>query len=127
MGKIIIGVKNNTDFFSELHALALRVEAGEQLSEDSAHLDFSSVEQLFAELSPTRQALLRLLQRQGPLSIYELAKRLGRHYSSVHRDIGRLVEYGLIAKNESGQVFTPWSELEIRVSIGAPVQANEAA
>jgi predicted transcriptional regulator len=34
----------------------------------------------------------------GPLSINEPACRLGRHYKSVHADVTRLIELGLIER-----------------------------
>lgn len=47
---------------------------------------------LLASLTPARWTLLEQLRRAGPVSISELARRLGRHYKNVHTDVSRLIE-----------------------------------
>jgi predicted transcriptional regulator len=65
---------------------------------------------LLKTLSPARFALLRALRETGPLSIYQLAKRLGRDYKNVHTDVTQLIALGLIAKMDDG-VAVPWDLL----------------
>jgi hypothetical protein len=38
--------------------------------------------------------------------------------TGVHYDGKKLVEYGLIAKDEAQHVFVPWNEMQINVSLG---------
>jgi predicted transcriptional regulator len=105
--------------FAKAAEIARRVDAGEHLPEvQHSKLTFASAVQLFSELSPARLTLLETLKRDGATSIYALAKRLERHYSNVHGDVKKLIEYGLIAKDEAQHVFVPWDEMQINVSLG---------
>ena len=63
---------------------------------------------LLRTLTPARWQLLDRLREAGPLSIYELAKRLGRDYKNVHTDVSRLAQIGLIEKAPGGRVSVPW-------------------
>jgi predicted transcriptional regulator len=80
-------------------------------------LNFATAAQLFTELTPKRMELLDTLKRTGPQSVYRLAKLLGRNYSNVHAAVARLMELGLIAKDDEDKVFVPWDDVEIHVSL----------
>ena len=57
---------------------------------------------------------MELLKATGPLTIYALAKRLGRHYRNVHKDVTALMQWTVIEKNDAGLVFVPWDEIDVR-------------
>ena len=78
------------------------------------HLSFESARQLFAEITPARLDLLDTLRKNGPCSIYALAKAAARNYSNVHTDIARLTELGLVEKTDSEMVFVPFDDVEVR-------------
>ena len=63
---------------------------------------------LLRTLSPARWSLLERLKREGPMSIYELAKRLERDYKNVHTDVTRLAQLGLIERRADGGVAVAW-------------------
>ena len=63
---------------------------------------------LLRTLTPARWTLLERLREAGPLSIYELAKRLGRDYKNVHTDVTALVKIGLIERSDDARVSVPW-------------------
>jgi predicted transcriptional regulator len=65
---------------------------------------------LLRTLSPARFELLRALRAAGPVSIYELAKRVGRDYKNVHTDVTQLMALGLITRIDSS-VAVPWDLL----------------
>ena len=71
-------------------------------------LSFADLPLLLKNLSPARWALLERLRKDGPLSIYELAKRLERDYKNVHTDVARLVEIGVIERQADTRVAVPW-------------------
>lgn len=71
-------------------------------------LTLEDLPRLVATLTPARWALVARLRDAGPLSIYELAKRLARDYKNVHTDVSRLIELGLIARASDGRVSVPW-------------------
>ncbi|HWI37588.1 MAG TPA: MarR family transcriptional regulator [Burkholderiales bacterium] len=71
-------------------------------------LSIGNLALLLRTLTPARWDLLDRLREAGPLSIYQLGKRLGRDYKNVHTDVTRLVEIGLIQKASDGRVSVPW-------------------
>jgi predicted transcriptional regulator len=74
-------------------------------------LTLPTLPQLTQALSPARWALLEALRRSGPLSIYELAKRLRRNYKNVHTDVTQLAALGVIARGSDNRVLVPWEVL----------------
>lgn len=71
-------------------------------------LSVESLALLLRTLTPARWQLLDRLRDAGPLSIYELAKRLERDYKNVHTDVSRLIELGLLERGADGRVSVPW-------------------
>jgi predicted transcriptional regulator len=63
---------------------------------------------LLRTLTPARWALLERLRQAGPLTIYELAKRLERDYKNVHTDVTALANIGLVERGADGRVSVPW-------------------
>lgn len=84
-----------------------RLAEGRKLPEVHV-LTLENLPALLAALTPARWALLGRLREAGPLSIYELAKRLGRDYKNVHTDVSRLIGLGLVERDTAGAVSVPW-------------------
>ena len=74
-------------------------------------LSFADLPRLLKTLSPARWGLLERLKKQGPLSIYELARRLERDYKNVHTDVTQLAALGLIERQDDGRVVVAWDLL----------------
>ena len=66
---------------------------------------------LLKTLSPARWSLLEALRRAGPMSIYELARRLQRNYKNVHTDVTQLAALGVIERTNDNRVLVPWDVL----------------
>jgi predicted transcriptional regulator len=66
---------------------------------------------LLKTLSPARCQLLEALRASGGVSIYELARRLGRDYKNVHTDVTQLAALGLIERGAHNRVTVPWDLL----------------
>jgi predicted transcriptional regulator len=81
------------------------------------HLSFESARALFTELTPARIDLLEALRQCGPCSIYALAKTVGRNYSNVHTDIGKLEEHGLVQRTPDDLAFVPFESVEIHLAL----------
>jgi predicted transcriptional regulator len=113
--KAVIGISSWSQTCNELRTLAKKIDAGKRLSEADYQLDFPSPVELLAELPPKRLQLLRELKSAGALSVYALAKQLGRNYSNVHGDIQRLLALGLVEKNAAGQVWVPFDDIVVQV------------
>ena len=71
-------------------------------------LSLESLPLLLRTLTPARWTLLERLRAAGPLTIYELAKRLGRDYKNVHTDVSALAKIALIERGDDGRVRVPW-------------------
>lgn len=82
-------------------------------------LTFESLPTLLKNLTPARWTLLEQLKRDGPLSINELARRLGRHYKNVHTDVTRLIELGLIERRSDQLVAVVWDIVAAEMRLAA--------
>ena len=76
-------------------------------------LSFESARQLFAGITPARLDLLDTPRKNGPCSIYALAKGAARHYSNVHTDITRLIDLGLVVKTDGEMIHVPLDDVEV--------------
>ena len=72
---------------------------------------------LLRTLSVARWSLLQRLSAEGPLSIYELAKRLQRDYKNVHTDVTQLAAIRLIERRDDGKVGVPWELLRAELRL----------
>ena len=72
---------------------------------------------LLRTLTPARWQLLERLSKEGRLSVYQLAKRLGRDYKNVHTDVAQLTALGLIERNAEG-VAAAWGLVRAELALG---------
>ncbi len=102
--------------FEEMQARSLeharRVDAGDEVA-PLCGLGFDTMAQLGEVFTPKRWELVASLKKSGPMSIYALAKSLGRHYRNVHQDVTAMMEWLVIEKDETGKVFVPWNEIAV--------------
>lgn len=109
---------------AEMNAYALdrarRADAGEVLEDADYILNYADPVDAYRAITPERFRLLQRLQGLGTVSIYALAKELGRNYSNVHADISALLELELVARTPDG-VFIPWAAVEWRLSTATQV------
>ncbi len=70
-----------------------------------AHISFASPELLWTTLTRKRWALLRAMTGQGPMSIREAARRVGRDVKAVHGDVSALIAAGVLDRTDEGVVF----------------------
>ena len=80
-------------------------------------LSFPDLPGLLKALSPARWEMLQRLRAAGPLSVFALAKRLGRDYKNVHTDVARFVEMGLVAKGDDGRVAVEWEAVRMELRL----------
>ena len=78
---------------------------------------FETVPQFAKVFTPKRWELISKLKGLGAVSIYELAKQLDRHYRNVYKDVGLLMEWLVIEKDDSGKVMIPWDEIDVRLPL----------
>jgi predicted transcriptional regulator len=88
-----------------------------QASED--HLSFIGLKAYLSTLTPKRWELLTTLNKEGPSSIRALSKVLGRDYKSVHGDVGKLLELGLIVKRDDDLIEAPYDRIISDIRLAA--------
>ena len=88
-------------------------EAGKRVKA-YAGIGFENAIALLSTLTPKRWLLIEALKSSGAQSIYALAKLLARNYSNVHADVTRLLELGIVEKDETGKVFVPWDKVDVQ-------------
>ena len=122
MSKALITNRSHAELDAYERDRVRRAMAGEDLEEADYILNYPDVTHAFRDVTPERYRLLEVLQRLGPVSIYALARELGRNYSNVHADISVLLELELVARTPDG-VYIPWEAVEWRLSTALPKAA----
>ena len=92
-------------------------QAGTPLQRDN--VTFLGLEAFLAAMSPRRLDLMRHLRRAGPMSVRRLSKELGRDYKSVHSEVARLVDAGLIERSASDEVAVRWDRIVTELDLAA--------
>jgi predicted transcriptional regulator len=83
-----------------------------------SRISFASVEVMFRVLTERRWALLKAMAGQGPMSIREAARRVGRDVKAVHGDVHALLNAGILRKVDGGIVF-PFDAIRVDVMLRA--------
>lgn len=76
-------------------------------------ISFETPALLFKVLSGKRWEVLNLMTGSGPMTIRELARRLGRDVKAVHGDVHALLNAGILQKTDSGQIVFPFEALYV--------------
>jgi predicted transcriptional regulator len=80
-------------------------------------LSFPDLPAALRALSPARCELIKKLRAEGPLSMYELAKRLKRDYKNVHTDVAQLAALRLVERRDDGRFAVPWELLRAELRL----------
>ncbi|MBI2353646.1 MAG: transcriptional regulator [Deltaproteobacteria bacterium] len=78
-----------------------------------AFISFESPALLFKVLSGKRWELLTLMTGAGPMTIRELARRLGRDVKAVHGDVHALLNAGILQKTDTGRIVFPFDAVHV--------------
>ncbi|MBI4923755.1 MAG: glycosyl transferase family 1 [Devosia nanyangense] len=74
-------------------------------------INFVNWELFHRILAPNRMAIIQAMTGAGPLSIREVARRVGRDFKGVHTDVTALLSNGLLEKTEDDLVIFPYDEI----------------
>jgi len=96
---------------------AWHLASGRRPPEPLALLSFADLPLLMRTLTPARWELLKRLAKAGPLSVYALAKLLGRDYKNVHTDVASLVRLNLVERNQDGLVSVSWQAVRAELRL----------
>ena len=116
--KLSIGVGTTKEALDRFEAVWKRAARGARVTPEH-RLTFQSLPQLLKELSPARWTLLEALRAEDKMTVYALAKHLGRLYKNVHADVARLTELGLIEKTKDGKISVPWDVIAAELKLAA--------
>ena len=112
MNRVRIGISS----LDETKARMLRAFQGD---EQGAFISFASVELLWKVITPKRWELLRAMTGTGPLSIREVARRVGRDVKSVHGDVQALLKAGVLDHAPDGGIVFPYDEIHVDFVLSA--------
>ena len=76
-------------------------------------ISFESPALLFKVLSGKRWEVLNIMTGAGPMTIRELARRLGRDVKAVHSDVQALLHAGILQKTDTGRIVFPYDALHV--------------
>lgn len=86
-------------------------------------VNFEQIGQMLAAFTPKRWELIAALRQAGPLTMAELARRLGRDYKNVHTDVNQLIEWMAVERGDDGRVNVPWSKIVVDMKLPERVAA----
>ena len=84
-----------------------------------ARISFATPELLWKVLTAKRWEVLKAMAGQGPLTIREVARRVGRDVKAVHGDVHALMNAGLLERSETGRVAFPFDAIRVEFTLRA--------
>ena len=84
-----------------------------------ARISFATPELLWKVLTAKRWELLKAMVGKGPLTIREVARRVGRDVKAVHGDVHALINVGLLDKTATNRVVFPFEAIRIDFTLRA--------
>jgi predicted transcriptional regulator len=87
--------------------------------DSQVRISFATPELLWKVFTAKRWALLKALCAAGPVSILELARRVGRDVKAVHSDIVALLAAGVLSRSPEGGVEFPFDTVKVEYVLQA--------
>ena len=88
-------------------------------AQKSARISFATPELLWKVLTAKRWEILKAMCGAGPVTVREVARRVGRDVKSVHSDLAALQRAGVLDKTEQGQVVFPYESVKVEFLLQA--------
>jgi predicted transcriptional regulator len=108
MKTVILGVRSLDD---SLERFRKTWKTGK--AERAARINFATPELLWQVLTAKRWEILKAMCGQGPLSIREIARLVGRDVKAVHGDVQALTLAGVLDKTEAGRTIFPYQAVHV--------------
>lgn len=112
MSTVIFSVRSNDEITRD----ALQFAEGS--ADATPRISFDSHERMVSLLSGKRWDILRIMAGAGPLSIREIARRVGRDVKAVHGDVTALAVSGVIDRAGTRVVF-PYDTIHVDYTLRA--------
>jgi predicted transcriptional regulator len=84
-----------------------------------ARISFATPELLWKVLTAKRWELLKVLAGQGPISIREIARRLGRDVKAVHGEVHALLDAGVLDRTDDGRIVFRFDAIHVDFTLHA--------
>jgi predicted transcriptional regulator len=114
MKTVILEVRSLKETLAEA---ALAMETG--CAETEARIGFATPELLWEVLTAKRWELLKALCGAGPLSVREVAQRVGRDTEAVERDVTALLKAGVLNHASGGRIELPFDAVKVEFLLQA--------
>ena len=111
-------MKTVTFGIASQEVVSRRARAAFRGEAQGAHISFASPELLFSLMTAKRWQIVRAMAGAGPLSIREVARRVGRDVKAVHGDVQALLVAGILQKTD-GYVVFPYEAVHVDVLVKA--------
>jgi predicted transcriptional regulator len=84
-----------------------------------ARISFATPELLWKAFTAKRWEILKAMTGQEPLTIREVARRVGRDVKAVHGDVHALVAAGVVDRTDRGRVVFPFDAIRVDFTLRA--------
>jgi predicted transcriptional regulator len=108
MRTVILGIETQSDVTRRILAAARG-----QRKAGADRISFESVSDLWRVLAPKRMEIIHAMTGAGPLTIREVARRVGRDFKAVHSDVTMLIRAGIVERTDSGAVEFPYDRVHV--------------
>lgn len=88
-------------------------------AQKAARISFATPELLWKVLSAKRWEILKVMCGAGPVTVREVARRVGRDVKPVHTDLAALLKAGVLDRTESGQMVFPYESVKVEFMLQA--------
>ena len=82
-------------------------------------ISFETPALLFKVLTQKRWELLSALTGAGPMTLREVARRVGRDVKAVHGDVHALLNVGILQKTEENRIVFPFDAVHVNFMLNA--------
>jgi predicted transcriptional regulator len=115
---LTIRVESADEMFDRVSDIARRLDAGDPGCRDES-LSFESMSTFLAAITPKRLSLVSALKKLGPCSIRALSRAVGRDYKTIHLDVTKLTDLGLIEKRDNDLIEAPYDWIVSKLRLAA--------
>ena len=102
---------------SSLDEVKQRTRAAFRGEPQGNRISFASAELMWKTLAPPRWSIVETMTGAGPMSIREVARRVGRDVKAVHGDVKKLLDNGVLDRTEDGKVVFPYDAVHVDFTI----------
>lgn len=114
MNTVVLEVRSLQETLADV-ARAMKTERAEH----EARISFATPELLWEVLTAKRWVLIKTLCGAGPVSIREVARRVGRDVKAVHGDVTALLKAGVLNRTADGRIEFPFDAVKVEFLLRA--------